>query len=133
MNRAAYEGVTDLADFENVMYKIDDEDAYLIATSEHPMAAMYSGEIFEEKDLPTQARGGGVRASGARSGHTGSIRRGSSGSTSSTRWNTFIYCHAGAVLGTSTKNCWQSAEEIFQRLGLPLPGRLESARGISGP
>ncbi|WP_054848439.1 serine--tRNA ligase [Methanoculleus chikugoensis] len=58
MNRAAYEGVTDLADFENVMYKIDGEDEYLIATSEHPMAAMYSDEIFEEKDLPLRLAGG---------------------------------------------------------------------------
>lgn len=57
MNRAAYEGVTDLADFENVMYKIDGEDEFLIATSEHPMAAMYLGEIFEEKDLPLKMAG----------------------------------------------------------------------------
>jgi len=57
MNRAAYEGVTDLADFEDVMYKIDGEDAYLIATSEHPMAAMYKDEIFEEKDLPLKFAG----------------------------------------------------------------------------
>jgi len=57
MNRAAYEGVTDLADFENVMYKLDGEDEYLIATSEHPMAAMYSDEIFEEKDLPLRLAG----------------------------------------------------------------------------
>jgi seryl-tRNA synthetase len=57
MNRKAYEGVTDLADFENVMYKIDSEDQYLIATSEHPMAAMYSEEIIEEKDLPIKLAG----------------------------------------------------------------------------
>jgi len=35
LRRAAYEGVTDLADFESVMYKVKDEDLYLIATSEH--------------------------------------------------------------------------------------------------
>lgn len=52
MNKKAYEGVTDLADFENVMYKIENEDLYMIATSEHPMAAMYMNEVFEEKDLP---------------------------------------------------------------------------------
>jgi len=40
-----------------VMYKIDGEDAYLIATSEHPMAAMYKDEIFEEKDLPLKFAG----------------------------------------------------------------------------
>ncbi|VVC00198.1 Serine--tRNA ligase [uncultured archaeon] len=57
MNRPAYEGVTDLADFENVMYKVDSEDLYLIATSEHPMAAMYRDEIFGEKDLPVKLAG----------------------------------------------------------------------------
>jgi seryl-tRNA synthetase len=57
MRREPYEGVTDLADFENVMYKIDEEDLYLIATSEHPMAAMYMGEVFEPTDLPVKLAG----------------------------------------------------------------------------
>ena len=57
MNRAAYEGVTDLGDFENVMYKIDSDDLYLIATSEHPMAAMYKDEIFAGQDLPVKMIG----------------------------------------------------------------------------
>ncbi|MEK6959174.1 MAG: serine--tRNA ligase [archaeon] len=52
MNRKAYEGVTDLADFENVMYKIEGEDHYLIATAEHPLTAMYMDEIIDEKELP---------------------------------------------------------------------------------
>jgi seryl-tRNA synthetase len=51
MNRKAYEGVTDLGDFETVMYKIEGDDLYLIATSEHPMVAMYMNEILEEEDL----------------------------------------------------------------------------------
>jgi len=57
MRREPYEGVTDLADFENVMYKIEGEDLYLIATSEHPMAGMYMGEIFEPTDLPVKLAG----------------------------------------------------------------------------
>ena len=57
INRSSYEGVTDLGDFEKVMYKIDDDDAYLIATSEHPIGAMYQDEIFEEKDLPLRLAG----------------------------------------------------------------------------
>jgi len=52
MNREAYEGVTSLADFENVMYKIDNEDLYLIATSEHPMGAMFMNEVLKESELP---------------------------------------------------------------------------------
>ena len=57
MRRQAYEGVTDLKDFEDVMYKIEGEDLYLIATSEHPMAAMYMDEVLEEKDLPIKMAG----------------------------------------------------------------------------
>jgi seryl-tRNA synthetase len=52
MRREPYTGVTDLGDFENVMYKIENEDLYLIATSEHPMAAMYMDEIIDEDTLP---------------------------------------------------------------------------------
>ena len=57
INRKSYEEVTDLEDFEKVMYKIENDDAYLIATSEHPIAAMYQDEIFEEKDLPLRLAG----------------------------------------------------------------------------
>jgi seryl-tRNA synthetase len=52
MRRRPYEGVTDLSDFENVMYKIEGQDLYLIATSEHPMAAMFLDEIIDEDKLP---------------------------------------------------------------------------------
>jgi seryl-tRNA synthetase len=57
MSRQAYEGVTDLADFENVMYKIEGENNYLIATSEHPMGAMYMNEVIEEAELPIRLCG----------------------------------------------------------------------------
>ena len=52
MNRKAYSGVTDLDDFENVMYKVEGEDLYVIATAEHPLIAMHANEVFEVKDLP---------------------------------------------------------------------------------
>jgi seryl-tRNA synthetase len=55
MRRRPYEGVTDLADFENVMYKCADDDLYMIATSEHPMAAMHMDEVLE--DLPLKYAG----------------------------------------------------------------------------
>jgi seryl-tRNA synthetase len=57
LRRKPYEGVVDLADFEDVMYKIEEEDLYLIATSEHPMAAMFMEEIFEPADLPIKLAG----------------------------------------------------------------------------
>ena len=52
LNRKAYEGVTTLSDFEEMLYKIDGEELFLIATSEHPIAALYKDEVLEERDLP---------------------------------------------------------------------------------
>ncbi len=52
MRRKAYEGVTDLGDFESVMYKAEGEDLYLIATSEHPMGAMFMNEVLNKDQLP---------------------------------------------------------------------------------
>ena len=52
LRRAAYEGVTDLSDFESVMYKIQDEDLYLIATSEHSVGSMLMNESVLAEQLP---------------------------------------------------------------------------------
>ncbi len=57
MNREAYEGVVDLNDFEEVMYKIDEQDFYLIATSEHPLTARFKEEILEIKEQPLKFAG----------------------------------------------------------------------------
>ncbi len=57
MRRKAYEGVVDLEDFETVMYKLEDEDLYLIATSEHPIAAMHMDEVLDEEDMPIRYAG----------------------------------------------------------------------------
>ena len=57
MNREAYEGVVDLNDFEEVMYKVEDHDLYLIATSEHPLTSRFKGEIVEIKDEPLRYAG----------------------------------------------------------------------------
>jgi len=62
IKRSYYEGVTDLADFENVMYRIEDSEnpkdhLYLIATSEHPMGAMLKDEIVNADQLPIKMCG----------------------------------------------------------------------------
>ena len=48
IKREVIEGVTDLADFEEVIYKIEDEDLYMIATSEHPIGGYHMDEIIEK-------------------------------------------------------------------------------------
>ncbi|MFH1779664.1 MAG: serine--tRNA ligase [Candidatus Micrarchaeota archaeon] len=57
MRREPYEGVTDLSDFEQVMYKINEDDEYLIATSEHPLIAMFQNEVINEEELPIKLAG----------------------------------------------------------------------------
>jgi len=57
MRREAYEGVTPMQDFEDTMYKIEGEDLYLIATSEHPLVAMHMNETFEPEELPIKYAG----------------------------------------------------------------------------
>ena len=57
MNRTAYEGVTDLSDFETVMYGITPDPLYMIATSEHPLTSMYMDEIIEPSMLPIKMVG----------------------------------------------------------------------------
>ena len=52
LRRDAYQGVVDLSDFESVMYKIDGEDLYMIATAEHPVGAMFWKETLNKEDLP---------------------------------------------------------------------------------
>jgi len=57
INRESMEGAVIADDFEEVIYKIEDEDLYMIGTSEHAMAAMHSKEILEGKDLPLKYAG----------------------------------------------------------------------------
>ena len=57
MNRKAYEGVTDLGDFETVMYNVQPEGFYTIATSEHPLTAMFMDEVIEPSMLPLRMVG----------------------------------------------------------------------------
>ena len=57
MNREAYEGVTDLGDFETVMYGIEPDKYYMIATSEHPLTAMFMDETIPEEQMPLRMVG----------------------------------------------------------------------------
>jgi seryl-tRNA synthetase len=117
INRKSYEEVTDLEDFEKVMYKIEDDDAYLIATSEHPMAAMYQDEIFEEKDLPLRLAGLSPcfrREIGSHGLDTKGLFR----VHQFHKVEQFVYCHPDDSW-TIHEELRENAEEIFQKLEIP--------------
>ena len=54
INRKSMEGAVILDDFEDVIYKIEDQDLYLIGTSEHAMVSMYADEILDGNSLPAR-------------------------------------------------------------------------------
>ena len=57
INRVSMEGAIIAQDFEDVIYKIENADLYLIGTSEHAVASMHSNEILEGKSLPLRYAG----------------------------------------------------------------------------
>lgn len=57
INKASMDGAIITEDFENVIYKIQDEDLYLIGTSEHALVSMHSDEILDGNNLPIRYAG----------------------------------------------------------------------------
>jgi seryl-tRNA synthetase len=57
IRRSAIEGSIILEDFEQVIYKINGEDLYMIGTSEHALASMHMDEILNGKQLPIKYAG----------------------------------------------------------------------------
>ena len=52
INRQSMEGAVIADDFEEVIYKVADEDLFLIGTSEHAIASMHYDEILEGENIP---------------------------------------------------------------------------------
>ena len=50
-------GVYSTAEIEEMAFKIEDEDLYLIATSEHPMIGMFINKTIDKKKLPIRITG----------------------------------------------------------------------------
>ncbi|MGD0728671.1 MAG: serine--tRNA ligase [Candidatus Micrarchaeaceae archaeon] len=128
MKREYYKGVTGLGDFEDSLYaagtpkeakkeESDDEEMFLVATSEHPMAAMHSGELFYKDNLPIKYAGVSPcfrREAGTHGKDTKGIFR----VHQFDKIEQFILC--------TEEDSWKmydeliaNEEEIFQQLGIP--------------
>jgi seryl-tRNA synthetase len=57
LRREAIGGAVALSDFEDVIYKIEGEDLYLIPTAEHALLAQHMDEILDGKNLPLRYAG----------------------------------------------------------------------------
>jgi seryl-tRNA synthetase len=117
INRAAYEGVTSLGDFVDVLYKIEGEDLYMIATSEHPMAAMYMGEVIKEQDMPLKLAGLSTcfrKEAGAHGKDTRGIFR----THQFNKIEQFIFCKPEDSVKLH-EELLANAEDLLQKLELP--------------
>ena len=56
-NSAMLQGTGQLPKFEDDLFKIEDEDLYLIPTAEVPLTNLYNDEILTEKELPVLMTG----------------------------------------------------------------------------
>ena len=116
LRRKPYEGVTDLDDFETVMYKIEGEDLYLIATSEHPIAAMFMNEVLDADQLPIKIVG--VSANFRKEiGTHGKYTKGLFRMHQFNKVEQFIFClpeQSWELHEELQRNC----EEMYQLLGL---------------
>ncbi|MBD3193517.1 MAG: serine--tRNA ligase [Candidatus Lokiarchaeota archaeon] len=107
----------ELADFEEQLYKIQDEDLYMIATSEQTIAAYHYDEILDPNDLPFKYAGISScfrREAGSHGKDTLGIFR----VHQFEKVEQFIFCKA--------EDSWkfheeliENAEAIYKELGLP--------------
>lgn len=117
MRREAYEGVTALSDFEDVLYKIENEDLYLIATSEHPIAAMFMNEVLKAEDLPLKLAGVSAcfrKEAGAHGKDTRGIFR----THQFNKIEQFVFCQPEDSWKIN-EELIRNAEELVQKLRLP--------------
>lgn len=52
LNRETLSGAVDLAAFEEVIYKVENENLYLIGTAEHSLVSMFKNKTISAKELP---------------------------------------------------------------------------------
>jgi seryl-tRNA synthetase len=117
LNRRSVEGCVDMSAFEDVLYKIESEDLYLTATSEHTLASYHMDEILEEEDLPLRYAGFSAcfrREAGAHGKDTKGVFR----SHQFNKVEQFVF--------SAPETSWDehelmvtNAEEIFQKLEIP--------------
>ena len=116
MRRKPYEGVVALSDFEDVLYKVQDEDLYLIATSEHPMAAMFMDEVLKAEDLPLKLVGVSANFRKEAGAH-GKDTRGIFRTHQFNKVEQFVFSRPEDSW-TIHEELIRNAEELVQKLGL---------------
>ena len=117
LRREAVGGAVALSDFEDVIYKIEGEDLYLLATSEHALLAQHMDEILDGKNLPLRYCGVSPcfrKEAGAHGKDTKGIFR----VHQFEKVEQFVFCKPEQS-GDEHEQLIANAEEFFQMLKIP--------------
>jgi seryl-tRNA synthetase len=117
IRKEAIDGAAILEDLDQVIYKIDSEDLYMIGTSEHAMASMFMDEILEGSKMPF--RFGGISPCFRKeAGAHGKDMKGIFRVHQFEKVEQFIYCSP-----ENSKEEHESmlavSEEFYEQIGIP--------------
>ncbi|MFP3214050.1 MAG: serine--tRNA ligase [Nitrososphaeria archaeon] len=117
LRRAILESAVDISAFEEAIYKIENEDLYLLTTAEHAILGYHYNEILDEKSLPLKYIGISPcfrKEAGAHGRDTKGIFR------------VHVFEKVEQFIFSKPEDSWKyheelikNAEEFFQSLGIP--------------
>jgi seryl-tRNA synthetase len=111
------EAAAELEDFEEQLYKIEDQDKYLIATSEQTLATFHMDDILQPDELPKKY-----------AGFSTNFRReaGKHGKQTRGIWRIHQFEKVEQYIFCEPEDSWdfheeliENSEEVMQKLGLP--------------
>jgi seryl-tRNA synthetase len=110
-------GAVILGDFQDVIYKVDGEDLYMIGTSEHAIASMHMDEILDGKKLPIRYAGFSPCFRKEAGAH-GKDMKGIFRVHQFEKVEQFVYCRPDESWKEHEKML-ALCEEFFKKLGIP--------------
>lgn len=117
IRREPMSGAIIMNDFQDVIYKIEGEDLYMIGTSEHSIASMHMDEILDGKKLPIRYAGYSPCFRKEAGAH-GKDMKGIFRVHQFEKVEQFVYCRP--------EDSWKEhermlalSEEFFEKLGIP--------------
>lgn len=110
-------GAVIMNDFQDVIYKIEEHDLYMIGTSEHAIASMHMNEIFEGKKLPIRYAGFSSCFRKEAGAH-GRDMKGMFRVHQFEKVEQFVYCRPEESW-MEHENMLALSEEFFKQLGIP--------------
>jgi len=117
LNFEAMSAAAELEDFEEQLYKIEDEDKYLIATSEQTLATLHKDDLLLEDEFPKKYAGFSTNFR-QEAGKHGQQTRGI--------WRVHQFEKVEQYIFCKPENSWdmhelllENSEEVTKKLGLP--------------